>query len=274
MFRIALIAAALVAGSAHAQDLDALKVDTRKNALPVLPKVVGMMQGNRRCQGPVEAIPVCKEKALNCSGEQAAKTGWQMRRVSLKTRNPERGTPMLGGPPAGRFQHPRRQRREDRNARDRRGRHRERQAGLSLHRAIPVGDVCLKCHGPVDKVDAGLKSQLAGAIPTTRPWLREGPDPQRTHRQAAALRSPGRAAAGPPASERPAVAQVGKRLEARLDDGALRLGVAEAGRHQAEQHRSPLPDGPGTVDPRLPLGARAGAIGRAPGVASAGVTPK
>ena len=35
MFRIALIAAALVAGSTHAQDFDALKVDTRTNALPV-----------------------------------------------------------------------------------------------------------------------------------------------------------------------------------------------------------------------------------------------
>jgi hypothetical protein len=32
-------------------------------------------------------------------------------------------------------------------------------------RAIPVGDVCLKCHGPVDKVDAGLKSQLAKSYP-------------------------------------------------------------------------------------------------------------
>ena len=63
MFRIALIAAALVAGSAHAQDLDALKVDTRKNALPVLPKVVGMMQETVAAKGPVEAIPVCKEKA-------------------------------------------------------------------------------------------------------------------------------------------------------------------------------------------------------------------
>ena len=38
MFRIALITAALVAGAAHAQDLDALKADTRKNALPVLPR--------------------------------------------------------------------------------------------------------------------------------------------------------------------------------------------------------------------------------------------
>ncbi len=93
MFRIALITAALVAGAAHAQDLDALKADTRKNALPVLPKVVGMMQETVAAKGPVEAIPVCKEKAPELLREQAAKTGWEMRRVSLKTRNPERGTP-------------------------------------------------------------------------------------------------------------------------------------------------------------------------------------
>ena len=85
MFRIALITAALVAGAAHAQDLDALKADTRKNALPVLPKVVGMMQETVAAKGPVEAIP--------------------------------------------------------------------------------VGDVCLKCHGPADKLDAGLKAQLAKSYP-------------------------------------------------------------------------------------------------------------
>ena len=93
MLRLALITVSLLAGAAQAQDLDALKADTRKNALPVLPKVVGMMQETVAAKGPVEAIPVCKDKAPQLLREQATKTGWGMRRVSLQTRNPERGTP-------------------------------------------------------------------------------------------------------------------------------------------------------------------------------------
>ena len=90
MLRLALIAVSLLAGAAQAQDLDALKVDTRKNALPVLPKVVGMMQETVAAKGPVEAIPVCKDKAPQLLREQATKTGWGMRRVSLQTRKVDR----------------------------------------------------------------------------------------------------------------------------------------------------------------------------------------
>lgn len=100
MLRTALVFAALVAGvtgSAQAQDLEALKLDTRKNALPVLPKVVAVMQETVATKGVVEAIPVCKEKAPQLLKEQSEKTGWKMSRVSLKTRNPERGTPDTWG---------------------------------------------------------------------------------------------------------------------------------------------------------------------------------
>lgn len=96
MFRRSFVVAstlAALAGAVQAQDLDALKADTRKNALPVLPKVVAMMQETVAEKGPIEAIPVCKEKAPQLLKEQSAKTGWEMRRVSLRTRNPERGTP-------------------------------------------------------------------------------------------------------------------------------------------------------------------------------------
>ena len=166
MFRIALIAAALVAGSAHAQDLDALKVDTRKNALPVLPKVVGMMQETVANKGVVEAIPVCKESAPALLKAQSVKTGWDMRRVSLRTRNPERGTPDVWEA----------RQLADFNIRAANGEKVETletgevvtENGKQVYRyirAIPVGDVCLQCHGPADKIDAGLKAQLAKSYP-------------------------------------------------------------------------------------------------------------
>ena len=158
MLRLALITVSLLAGAAQAQDLDALKADTRKNALPVLPKVVGMMQETVAAKGPVEAIPVCKE--------QADKTGWGMRRVSLQTRNPERGTPDVWEA----------RQLADFNIRAAAGEKVETletgelvtENGKQVYRyirAIPVGDVCLKCHGPADKIEAGLKSQLAKSYP-------------------------------------------------------------------------------------------------------------
>lgn len=172
MLRTALVFAALVAGvtgSAQAQDLEALKLDTRKNALPVLPKVVAMMQETVATQGVVEAIPVCKEKAPQLLKEQSEKTGWKMSRVSLKTRDPERGTPDIWEA----------RQLADFNIRAAAG---EKVESLETGeivtengkpvfryiRAIPVGDVCLKCHGQADKIEAGLKSELARNYPLDR----------------------------------------------------------------------------------------------------------
>lgn len=159
-------AIAALAGAAQAQDLDALKADTRKNALPVLPKVVGMMQETVANKGVVEAIPVCKESAPALLQAQSAKTGWEMRRVSLRTRNPDRGAPDVWEA----------RQLADFNIRAANGEKVETletgevvtENGKQVYRyirAIPVGDVCLQCHGPADKIDAGLKAQLAQSYP-------------------------------------------------------------------------------------------------------------
>ena len=156
----------LFANLALAQDSAALLDETRKTALPVLPKVVGTMQSAVKEKGVVGAIPVCKEKAPQLLKEQAAKTGWDMRRVSLRTRNPERGTPDVWEA----------RQLADFNIRAANGEKVETletgevvtENGKQVYRyirAIPVGDVCLKCHGPVEQIDAGLKSQLARSYP-------------------------------------------------------------------------------------------------------------
>ena len=63
--------------------------------LPVVPKVVAAMQESVASQGPAGAITVCKELAPQLMKEKRDQTGWAIRRVSLKTRNPERSTPDL-----------------------------------------------------------------------------------------------------------------------------------------------------------------------------------
>jgi hypothetical protein len=76
-----------------AQDLAALTGETRTTVLPVIPKVIAAMQEAVATEGVAGAIPVCKDLAPQLIGNKRAETGWDIRRVSLKTRNAERGTP-------------------------------------------------------------------------------------------------------------------------------------------------------------------------------------
>ncbi len=160
------IIAAAFSGAVSAQDLDALRLDTRQKALPVLPKVVGMMQETVAAKGAIEAIPVCKDKAPQLLREQAEKTGWNLRRVSLKTRNAERGTPDVWEA----------RQLADFNIRAANGEKVETleygeiitDAGKQTYRyirAIPVGPVCLSCHGPAENIESGLKAELAKSYP-------------------------------------------------------------------------------------------------------------
>ncbi|MBS0355193.1 MAG: DUF3365 domain-containing protein [Proteobacteria bacterium] len=169
MLRFSLVTLACITVNVQAQDLEALKLDTRTRALPVLPKVVAMMKETVVAKGAVDAIPVCKDKAPQLIKEQSDKTGWQMRRVSLKTRNPERGAPDVWEA---------RQLAEF-NIRAANGEKADTleagevisENGKQVYRyikAIPVGDVCLACHGAREGLDTALKEQLARSYPHDR----------------------------------------------------------------------------------------------------------
>lgn len=160
---IALLLAAL---PALAQDVAALTADTRKTVLPVVPKVVNAMQEAVAEKGVAGAIPVCKEQAPALIKEKRKETGWEIRRVSLKTRNAERATPDLWEV----------RQLADFNIRAAAGEKPETLEkgeivtidGKQVFRymkALPVADVCLKCHGPADSLDAGLKAELAKSYP-------------------------------------------------------------------------------------------------------------
>ncbi|HPR08106.1 MAG TPA: DUF3365 domain-containing protein [Denitromonas sp.] len=162
-----LFSALLLAGPAAAQDIEALKLDTREKALPVLPKVVKMMQDTVADKGVAGAIPVCKDKAPALLKARAEELGWKMRRVSLKTRNPERGTPdawetaqltafdlrAAAGEPASALEV---------------GEVMTQADGTKMFRymrAIPVGDVCLSCHGDPANIAPDLKAELDKSYP-------------------------------------------------------------------------------------------------------------
>jgi hypothetical protein len=160
------IALMLAALPALAQDIGALTADTKKTVLPVVPKVVAAMQEAVAEKGVAGAIPVCKEQAPELIKAKRQETGWDIRRVSLKTRNAERGTPDLWEV----------RQLADFNIRAANGEKietMEKSEIVSIDgkpvfrymKALPVGDVCLKCHGPADGMEAGLKAKLAEGYP-------------------------------------------------------------------------------------------------------------
>ena len=160
------ITLAMFALPALAQDIGALTADTKKNVLPVVPKVVAAMQEAVAAKGVAGAIPVCKEEAPALIKEKRKETGWDIRRVSLKTRNAERGTPDLWEV----------RQLADFNIRVAQGEKPETiekseivtldgKQVFRYMKALPVGDVCMKCHGPAEGMDAGLKAKLAESYP-------------------------------------------------------------------------------------------------------------
>jgi len=156
----------LAALPALAQDIGALTAETKKTVLPVVPKVVNAMQEAVAERGVAGAIPVCKEQAPELIKEKRKETGWDIRRVSLKTRNAERATPDLWEARVlADF--------DIRAANGEKPETLEKSEIVSIDgkpvfrymKALPVGEVCLKCHGPVEGLDAGLKAKLGESYP-------------------------------------------------------------------------------------------------------------
>lgn len=155
---------------ARAQESGALLEETRKKALPVLPKVVKAMQQAVNDGGAVGAIPVCKVMAPQLLQEMRDQTGWSIRRVSLKTRNPATGTPDLWEV----------RQLADFNIRVAGGAKPETLETSEIiteangsrtfryMKALPVADVCLKCHGADTALPADLRAALAKDYPHDR----------------------------------------------------------------------------------------------------------
>lgn len=153
-----------------AQDTAALLAETRKTALPVLPRVVKAMQTAVNEQGPVAAIAVCKEKAPQLLQEIRQQTGWDIRRVSLKTRNEATGTPdawearqlaefnilAANGAKAEQLE-------VGEVVAEANGKR-----SFRYMKALPVGEICQSCHGAADTFSDDLRAALGKDYPHDR----------------------------------------------------------------------------------------------------------
>ena len=157
--------AMILAGCASTPDTSNLVAEARQTAGGLVHTLGGELKGAMTSGGPVAAIGVCKERAPRIAAEAAQRTGMQIKRVSLKNRNPK-GVPdaweteALAGL-------------EQRLAAG------EKPETLDMHgivntpegkvfryaKALVMQPACLNCHGPADNLSPEVKAKLAAEYP-------------------------------------------------------------------------------------------------------------
>lgn len=164
--RSALLAAMLFAPtfSAFAQD-PAWVGDARKVAGAIPPKLLAVLNEEMSKGGADGAIAVCRERAPEMAKAASAESGWAIRRVSLKNRNPKAVPDAWEKVTLEEF--------------DRRAAGGENPAtiekaevvtdgGKQVYRymkALPVQPLCLGCHGQADQLAPGVKEKLKSLYP-------------------------------------------------------------------------------------------------------------
>ena len=166
-FLVAVVAMASLQSSqvfAQANSTQMLE-EARKVASGVPPKLVAVLGEAIGRGGPENAIDVCKEKAPEMAAAASAQTGWSIRRVSLRNRNPK------AVPDAWE-----RAVLEDFDKRNAAG---ETPATLEkgeivadgdkkfyrYMKALPTNSLCLQCHGATDKLSPAVKAKLQQLYP-------------------------------------------------------------------------------------------------------------
>jgi len=153
--------------TAFAQDATWL-ADARKVATTVPPKLLQILTEEIAKGGPESAIEVCKERAPQMAKAASEQTGWGIRRVSLLNRNPK-AVPD-GWERAALEDFDRRAAAGESPATLEKGEivtdgdHKE----YRYMKALPVQQICLACHGPVDKLKPEVTSKLQALYPADK----------------------------------------------------------------------------------------------------------
>lgn len=166
MLRTMLIALATTATcSAVAAEEATLLDEARQVAGAVPPKLLNVLDEEITKGGPEGAIAVCRDKAPQMAKEASEKSGWNIRRVSLKNRNPKAVPDAWERAVLEEF--------------DRRLAAGEKPTALekgelvtdgntSVYRymkALPTQDLCLNCHGTPDRLSPAVQSKLKELYP-------------------------------------------------------------------------------------------------------------
>ena len=136
--------------------------------MDVPPKLLAVLQAEIAKSGPEGAIAVCQVQAPALARAASQQTGWNVKRVSLRNRNPKAVPDAWERAALEDF--------------DRRAAAQEPAATLERYeavredgktvyrfmRALPTGELCLACHGPVEQLSPAVKAKLAALYPDDR----------------------------------------------------------------------------------------------------------
>jgi len=162
-----LLAAALLA-ALPALGADPLLDEARKVAGSVPPKLLKVLTEEIARSGPEGAIAACREKAPQLAKAASEETGWMVRRVSLKNRNPKAVPDAWERAVLEDF--------------DRRAAAGEALTGLEkgevvadgdrkayrYMKALPTQELCLNCHGTAERMSPAVKEKLKALYPDDR----------------------------------------------------------------------------------------------------------
>jgi hypothetical protein len=161
-----LVAAVLLSSALGSAAQDPAWVgDARKVASAIPPKLLVVLNDEIAKGGPEGAILVCRDKAPELAKAASAETGWAIRRVSLKNRNPKAVPDAWERAALEDF--------------DRRAAAGENPAtiekaeivvveGKETYRymkALPVQPLCVACHGQSDQLSPAVKDKLKALYP-------------------------------------------------------------------------------------------------------------
>ena len=148
---------------------EALLLEARNVASMVPPKLLQVLTEEIAKGGPASAIEVCNVKAPQMAKAASEQTGWMVKRVSLQNRNPkavpdawERAVLEDFDKRAAAGESPTTLEKGELVSNGDKGKE------YRYMRALPVGNICLACHGTADKLSAEVKSKLQSLYPNDK----------------------------------------------------------------------------------------------------------
>ncbi len=168
VFKTLFLASVILTASA-ANANDALLAEARQVAGMVPPKLLQVLTEEIAKGGPASAIEVCNVKAPQMAKAASEQTGWTVKRVSLQNRNPkavpdawERAVLEDFDKRAAAGESPTTLEKGELVSNGDKGNE------YRYMRALPVGNICLACHGADDKLSAEVKSKLQSLYPNDK----------------------------------------------------------------------------------------------------------
>jgi Protein of unknown function (DUF3365) len=163
------LTALLACGTLNAVAADeAWIAEARSVAATVPPKLLSVLTDAITRSGPDGAIAVCRDEAPKLARAASQDTGWAIRRVSLRNRNPKAVPDAWERAVLEDFD--RRAAAGEKPATLERAEIVQQDGGAMYRymRALPTQELCLQCHGAPERLSPAVQSQLKALYPDDR----------------------------------------------------------------------------------------------------------